>query len=126
LGLFVEGSVNKELEDRLIEFYNAYYIEQINEMFVSYPQKRSVLINAKDLEEFDNELANELIKNPDAVIPSANSALMKLSPNPESIDKPVYARFYGLESTTMPLIQDVGSENIGKLLTLDSLVVKRS
>ncbi|MGA3020748.1 MAG: minichromosome maintenance protein MCM [Candidatus Micrarchaeales archaeon] len=122
----MEGSINKELEDRLIEFYNAYYIEQINEMFVSYPQKRSVNINAKDLEEFDNELANELIKNPDAVLPSANSALMKLSPNPETIDKPVYARFYGLESTTMPLIQDVGSENIGKLLTLDSLVVKRS
>ncbi len=38
----------------------------------------------------------------------------------------MYARFYGLDSASMPLIQDVGSDYIGKLLTLDSLVVKRS
>lgn len=122
----MEDSSSKEFEDRFVEFYNTYYIEDINNMFLSYPQKRAIHINIKDLEKFDNELANELINNPDLVLPSANSALTKLSPNPESLDKPVYARFYGLDSTSMPLIQDVGSDNIGKLLTLDSLIVKRS
>ncbi len=124
--LIMQDTVSRGLEDRLIEFYNAYCIEDINDMFVSYPQKRAVLINIKDLEKFDNELANELLTNPDGVVPAANAALMKLNPNPERMEKPVYARFYGLDAATMPLIQDVGSDNIGKLLTLDSLIVKRS
>ncbi len=83
LGTSLEDTVKQELENRLIEFYNAYYIEEINQMFVSYPQKRAVFINIKDLEKFDSDLANELISNPDVVMPSANSALVRLSPNPE-------------------------------------------
>ena len=62
----------REIEDRLIEFYNFYYIDQINEMYVGYPQKRSILINIKDLEKFDNELANNLMNSPDQIIPYAN------------------------------------------------------
>lgn len=124
--ILVQNTASKGLEDRFVEFYNTYYIEDINDMFVSYPQKRSIYINIKDLEKFDHELANELLNNPDAVVPSARSALSKLSPNPERLEKAVYARFFGLDGMVMPLIQDVGSDQIGKLLTLDSLIVKRS
>jgi replicative DNA helicase Mcm len=85
-----------------------------------------VFLNIKDLEKFDNELALELLANPDIVLPSANAALAKLSPNPDALDKQVYARFYGVDNTSMPLIQDVGSDFIGKLMTLDCLIVKRS
>lgn len=119
-------ATSKELEDRLIEFYNTYYTEDINHMYVSYPQKRAAFISIKNLEKFDSELANELLSNPDVVLPSANSALARLNPKPEELIKPVYARFFDVDSTTMPLIQDVGSDYIGKLLTLDSLIVKRS
>lgn len=114
------------LEDRFVEFYNAYYIDAINEMLVAYPQKRSLTVDIKDLEKFDSELADELITNPDAVIPSANFALLRLSPNPESMEKRLYARFFGIDQSLMPLVQDVGSDNIGRLLTLDALVVKKS
>ena len=52
---------------------------------------------------------------------------MRLSPDPASmVDKTVYARFFGIDSSQMPMIQDVGSESIGKLLTLDALIIKRS
>ncbi len=63
------NTMNKDFVDRLIEFYNTYYMDKINDMFVSYPQKRAVLINIKDLEKFDNELANELLNNPDIRAP---------------------------------------------------------
>ena len=118
--------VSGGLEDRFVEFYNTYYIEEINDMFLSYPQKRSVFVDVKKLEQFDDELANELLTNPDAVMPSANAALLRLAPNPEVLEKEIYARFFGLDSATMPLIQEVGSDYIGKLMTLDSLVVKKS
>ncbi len=121
----MEAIANKEFEDKFVEFYNKYYIDQINELFISYPQKRSLYVDIQNLEQFDHELANELIGNPDNLIPAANAALSRFSVNAD-IAKPVYARFYGLDASTMPLIQDVGSEHIGRLLTLDSLVVKRS
>ncbi len=122
----MQENKSSNLEDRLLEFYNAYCIDQINEMFLAYPKRRSVYIDIRNLEKFDSELANELIANPDEMLLAANTALVKLSPTPEQIDKPVYARFHGLDRASMPLIQDVGSENIGKLLTLDSLIIKRS
>ncbi len=125
LGACLEDNVaNAEIIDRMIEFYNAYYAEQIDEMYIKYPKERSIPIDIKDLERFDTELAEELINNPDSMIQAANAALLKLNPAP-SAPEPVYARFFGLD-LTMPLIQEVGSEYIGKLLTLDSLVVKRS
>ncbi|MGC8547396.1 MAG: minichromosome maintenance protein MCM [Candidatus Micrarchaeia archaeon] len=121
----MEAVAAKEFEDKFLEFYNAYYTEQINALFVSYPVKRSLSVNIADLEKFDHELAEELLNNPDNVIPSANSALAKLNPKPDAT-KPVYARFFNPDTSNAPLLQDVGSEQIGKLLTLDSLVIKRS
>ena len=114
----------EEYKNKIIEFYNAYYINQINEMFISYPKKRSVLIDVKDLEKFDSEIANELINGPDNILPIANAALAAMNPNPEA-KEPVHARFFGAGGEEL-LIQEVGSAQIGKLLTLDALVVKRS
>ncbi|MCL5239540.1 MAG: hypothetical protein M1286_03680, partial [Candidatus Marsarchaeota archaeon] len=65
--LVSQSAVSPGLEDRFVEFYNTYYIEDINSMFLAYPQKRAVFVSMKDLEKFDSELANELIENPDAV-----------------------------------------------------------
>ncbi|MDE1860837.1 MAG: minichromosome maintenance protein MCM [Candidatus Micrarchaeota archaeon] len=120
----MDAVLSEEIANRFIEFFNSYYPDQINEMFVSYPSKRSVMIDIANLEKFDVDLANELMQEPDMIIPIANSALLKLNPA-IPITEPVYARFFNAESNA-PLIQDVGSENIGRLLTLDALVVKRS
>lgn len=119
----LDAVASGQISDKFTEFFNYYYIDQINDMYVSYPKKRSVLIDTKDLERYDVDLATELQENPDVIIPIANSALTKLSPS--ELKEPVYSRFFGSEAN-MPLIQDVGSEHINKLLTLDSLVVKRS
>ncbi len=123
-GVFMDEILKEGLVDRFTEFFNMYYIDQINEMYIAYPKKRGVLIDIKDLEKLDADLATELINRPDELLDCANTALERLSPNPE-LKEPVYARFYGLD-INIPMIQDVGSEYISKLLTLDSLVVKRS
>ncbi len=112
------------LEGKFVDFYNNYYQEQLNEIYVAYPKRRSLEIDIRNLEKYDTELTNELIENPDRVVGRASSALAKLNPRQDA-KEPVHARFFGLD-IHMPLIQDVGSENIGKLLTLDCLVVKRA
>ncbi|MGC8586949.1 MAG: minichromosome maintenance protein MCM [Candidatus Micrarchaeia archaeon] len=114
----------EEMKNKFIEFFNSYYIDKINDMYISYPKKRSINVDIKDLEKFDVEMANELINQPDIVLPAANSALASMNPNREATER-TFARFFGLDTENL-LIQDVGSQYIGKLLTLDSLVVKRS
>lgn len=113
-----------ELSDRFREFFSTYCEEQLKDLFIKYPKERSLNVEIKLLHKFDTEMAEQLLKNPDTMLPAANLALAKMNPNPNAVE-PVYARFGGVD-IAMPLIQDVGSEYIGKLLTLDSLVVKRS
>ncbi|MDE1845822.1 MAG: minichromosome maintenance protein MCM [Candidatus Micrarchaeota archaeon] len=113
-----------DLKNKFVEFYNAYYLDHVNSMYISYPKKRSILVDIKDLQKFDSDLVTELINKPDTILPTANQALASMNPNSDATD-PVYARFLGLDSDGI-MIQDVGSQNIGKLLILDSLVVKRS
>lgn len=120
----MEDVAAAELGDKFIDFLNSYYAEQVNEIYVNYPKKRSLIVDIKNLEKYNADLASEMMNNPDNILPSANSALAKLNPNPDA-KEPVYVRFFGVD-IGMPLIQDVGSEFIGKLMTLDSLVVKRS
>jgi len=121
----VEAIAAQELESKFLEFYDTYYSSQISSLFVSYPQKRSLNVDIADLEKFDHSLAEELINNPDSILPAANAALAKLNPNPNPL-KSVYARFFGSDASNTPLIQDIGSDQISKLITLDSLIVKRS
>ncbi|MDE1768248.1 MAG: minichromosome maintenance protein MCM, partial [Candidatus Micrarchaeota archaeon] len=120
----MDAIASDEISNKFIDFFNSYYEDQINEMFISYPKRRSLLVDLKDLEKFDIDLTGELSENPDSIVPLANKVLTSMNPNPEAKEV-VYARFFGSDAN-MPLIQDVGSEYIGKLITLDSLVVKRS
>ncbi|MEM0075874.1 MAG: hypothetical protein QXV84_05970, partial [Conexivisphaerales archaeon] len=125
LGDCLEAVAAKEFSDKFLEFYNTYYSEQINALFLSYPKRRSLNVSLTDLERFDHELAEELIINPDNVLPAANAAFAKLNPKPNAT-KPVHARFFNPDLSNAPLLQDIGSDQIGKLLTIDSLVIKRS
>ncbi|MDE1827743.1 MAG: minichromosome maintenance protein MCM [Candidatus Micrarchaeota archaeon] len=120
----MDAIATDELKSKFVEFFNAYYTDPINAMYISYPKKRSVSVDIKDLEKFDSDLAHELINKPDTILFTANSALQSMNPNTEATE-PVYARFIGLENEGL-MIQDVGSQYIGKLLVLDSLVVKRA
>ncbi|MDE1825155.1 MAG: minichromosome maintenance protein MCM [Candidatus Micrarchaeota archaeon] len=120
----MDAIANEELKSKFVEFFNAYYLPQINSMFISYPKKRSVTVDLRDLEKFDSDLTADLIGKPDDFLHVANAALASMNPNTEARE-PVYSRFMGLDNEGL-LIQDVGSQQIGKLLVLDSLVVKRA
>ncbi len=120
----MDAIAKEEMEERFLEFFNQYYIDGVNDLYLEYPQKRSLNVDLSHLERFDIELANALVNDPDYMLPLANSSLAKLNPH-EAQKEQVHARFFGT-GMSAPLIQDVGSESIGKLITVDSLVVKRS
>ncbi len=111
--------------ERFDEFLEIYYKDKISDIIVAFPDRRSLMIDMKHLEEFDPELAGEAIENPDMVIEAANGALRRRMEEVAMGDNEVHARFFG-QTINAPLVQDVGSAFIGKLIVLDSLVIKRS
>lgn len=117
--------VLEAVKARFDEFFDTYYREQINGIIVSYPDKRSMMVSVKDLSKFDPELASELIDNPDTVLEAAQESMKDKLKDIEIGDKEPHVRFFD-QGVNSPLVQDVGSSLIGKMILLDSLVVKRS
>ncbi|MGC8647669.1 MAG: hypothetical protein ACP5SA_02510, partial [Candidatus Micrarchaeia archaeon] len=118
-------AVGEAIKSKFDAFFDAYYADEISDIIVSFPDKRSLNVNFKDLSKFDPELASELIENPDTVLEAANESLKEKLKDVEMKEKEPHVRFYGQNINT-PLVQDIGSNYIGKLVMLDSLVVKRS
>ncbi len=113
------------LKGKFDDFYDAFCRDGIADMVTSFPDKRSMQIDVKLLSRFDPELASELMENPDIVLEAAIESLKEELEDIDTKDKEPHPRFFG-QSVNTPLVQDVGSAYIGKMIMLDSLVVKRS
>lgn len=113
------------LKIRFDEFLDIYYKDGISDIITTYPDKRSLNVDVKELSRFDPELASELIENPDTILEAANASLREKMKDIELKDKEPHVRFLG-QTINTPLVQDVGSSYIGKMIMLDSLIVKRS
>ncbi len=111
--------------DRFDEFFDSYYKEQIGEIAVSFPDRRSLMVDLKELEKFDPELAAEAVNRPDMVMEAAEKGLERKLGGIELGENEPHVRFFG-QTVNTPLVQDVGSALIGKMIMIDSLIIKRS
>ncbi|MDE1832970.1 MAG: minichromosome maintenance protein MCM [Candidatus Micrarchaeota archaeon] len=120
------GSADEEsMKRKFDEFLESYCKEAIEELAISFPDKTSIMVDIKDLSKFDPEIASELIQNPDPIIESASMALRDKLVDTDLKGKEPHVRFFG-QTVNNPLVMDVGSNYIGKLILLDGLIVKRS
>ena len=113
------------IKNKFDDFFDTYYKEGIADMITSFPDRRSLNIDIKILSRFDPDLASELIENPDPIIEAAISSLTEKIKDVDLKDREPHPRFFG-QSFNNPLVMDVGSSYIGKMIMLDGLVVKRS
>jgi replicative DNA helicase Mcm len=124
-GDFLSDAMHDAIKNKFSDFFDYYCKEGIAEIITSFPDKRGLSVDIKDLSRFDPELASELILNPDTIIEAATDALKEKMLDLNIKDKEPHVRFFGQTFNT-PLVLDVGSSFIGKMILLDSLVVKRS
>src|SRR5271157_1483807 len=115
----------ESIKARFDDFFDAYHKDDISDIITSFPDKRSLLVDAKVLGRHDPELANELIERPDNVIEAANESLKQKLQDSGHEGAELHVRFFG-QNVNTPMVQDVGSKFIGKLILLDGLIVKRS
>jgi DNA replicative helicase MCM subunit Mcm2 (Cdc46/Mcm family) len=59
------------IKSKFDEFFDTYCKGGIADIVTSFPDKRSLNIDIKELSRFDPELASELIENPDTIMEAA-------------------------------------------------------
>ncbi|MGB9703509.1 MAG: minichromosome maintenance protein MCM [Candidatus Micrarchaeia archaeon] len=115
------------LQEKFDEFFSTYYKEEISNLFLAFPKKRSLEVEIGKLAEFDLECYDSLINKPDETISAALESLKSFNKNPNIVfQNNLHIRFTGLDPSKAPLIQDVGANEIGKLIVVDGLVTKRA
>ncbi|KAF5416747.1 MAG: Minichromosome maintenance protein MCM [Candidatus Methanogaster sp.] len=102
------------------KFFNRYYLEDILTLANEYPESRSLYVDFVNIEKFDPDIADELLKHPDRILSTAEEAL-------RSFDLPVKKTLAGahLRITNIPQkvnIRDLRSIHISKLIAIEGLV----
>ncbi len=106
------------------QFFHLRYKKEIEKLASTYPEKKSLNIDFNELERFDFELAEELISNPDYLIDAAKEAVKSIDiPNLGlEIEFTPNIRFYNLPKDREVLLRNIGSEHLGKLISVEGVI----
>ncbi|MBU0533087.1 minichromosome maintenance protein MCM [Candidatus Micrarchaeota archaeon] len=108
------------------DFFTNIYNAKIDELLQKYPTKRSLYLDYTDLEKFDPEMADMLIKAPDIMLEAAEEAIKQLN-----FTVTAGKKFEPhIRVMTMPaeeaFIEQLGSKNINELVAFKCVVTKRA
>nr|6WNZ_A Chain A, Minichromosome maintenance protein MCM [Saccharolobus solfataricus P2]6WNZ_B Chain B, Minichromosome maintenance protein MCM [Saccharolobus solfataricus P2] len=121
-----------DYRDVFIEFLTTFkgnnnqnkYIERINEL-VAY-RKKSLIIEFSDVLSFNENLAYEIINNTKIILPILEGALydhiLQLDPTYQRDIEKVHVRIVGIPRVIE--LRKIRSTDIGKLITIDGILVK--
>ncbi len=115
--------------EKFESFYSDALREKINQLLTEYPVQKSLVVDYEDLEKYDRELADLLVKQPDTLINAAELALVQSqevafkTSHQDAAFEP-HVRFFNLPDAGL-LIQDIGSRNIRELISVKGVVTKR-
>ncbi len=105
------------------EFFNAVYSSEIALLKSNFPKQRSLKVKYTDLEKWNSDIADLLLKNPDKIISAAKEAL-EMHGFDKTYDYEVHVRFYELPDFNL-LVQDLGAAHIDKLVRVEGILTKR-
>ena len=115
--------------DKFEEYYSVALQEKINKLLSEYPTQKSLYVDYEDLEKFDRDIADLLVKKPDLMIRAAEEALVQSqevsykTAHPDLPFEP-HVRFSNLPESGL-LIQDISARNIRELIAVKGVVTKR-
>ncbi|HIE14940.1 TPA: minichromosome maintenance protein MCM, partial [Candidatus Bathyarchaeota archaeon] len=102
-------------------FIREYYYDELVEVVQNYPERQSLVIDFKDLDRFDTELADQLLDNPDETIPLLKQAVAEVF-IPAAKEIKINYRFKNLPKSREIRIRDIRSEHLGKLIAVEGIV----
>ncbi len=113
----------QDLVERFDEFYRGYYEDEIAALAQHYPaERRSLFIDWTDLYRFDEDLAEDVRRQPDQLVEYAEEALRLFDlPVDVSLGQ-AHVRFTGLPDATP--IRDIRAEHVNRLVNVRGIVRK--
>jgi replicative DNA helicase Mcm len=109
------------------DFFTTVYKPKIDRLLLVYPKKKSLELDYSELEKFDPDVADKLIKEPDLVVDAARKAVEEMNltlPSGERKFAP-HVRFFNVPSHEQ-LIEHLNSKNINELVAFKGVVTKRT
>ncbi|MFH1391617.1 MAG: LAGLIDADG family homing endonuclease [Candidatus Diapherotrites archaeon] len=109
--------------EKFEEFFKHRYMKQIEALISEYPQKRSLSVDFNDIEHYDVDLADELLVNSDVCLTAAHQAIKNIDvPLLEIEEFAPHIRIFNLPKEKQPVLRDVSSAHIGKLITVEGVI----
>lgn len=110
------------LLERMENFLKRYYWQDIVELSIGYPEKRSLWVTFPDLDVFEPELADMLLEDPESIIDATTRALREISvPTGVTLDE-AYVRV--IKNKRIVKIKEIRHEHIGKFISVEGVVTK--
>ncbi|OKY78610.1 MAG: ATPase involved in replication control Cdc46/Mcm family [Candidatus Methanohalarchaeum thermophilum] len=110
--------------DKIKEFLNKYYRKEVLNLAKSYPENKSLRIEYSDLEKFDSDLKDKLLKDPEEVIEAAKKSIRTIDlPIDKKFDQ-INFRVINLPKEKRILASNIRSKHIGKLISTEGIVRK--
>jgi len=109
------------------DFFTSVHKEKIDDLLLVYPTKRSLLVDYGELEKFDTEVADKLVKEPDVVIEAAETAIKDMNlalPSGANVFTP-HVRFIEVPCQEL-LIEQLSSKNLNEFVAFKAVVTKRA
>ena len=104
------------------EFLEKYYWEDVIALSNEYPEKRSLYVRFTDVLKYDIHLADLLLNDPDVALQTASEALRTFDIQTGVSLENAVVRIVEIPSSIR--IRDIRSEDIGRLICVEGLVLK--
>ncbi len=109
-------------EGKFRDFLKRYYWEDILNLANEYPDVRSIEVDFSDLEQFDRELAQQMLDEPDQIIPSAENALQQIDIPVEKVLEEAGIQFINIPNKVT--IRDLRSKHLLKFISVEGMIRK--
>ncbi len=114
----------EELAQKFEEFFRLVYWDEIQKLGAKYPKERGLVVDFRKLEEYDYQLADELLDNPDLYMEAMEAALARIEiPGLEEEFRP-YVHISNIPQDRVLLIREITSDYIGKVVGVEGVVRK--
>ena len=118
----VEGSESPYVS-KFLEFFEANYKKELERLVENYPDKRSLEVVFRLLEQFDIELADAILDSPELLLEAAKDAIEQIEvPALEIETFSPHVRFFNIPKEHEPLVRDISAAQLGKFIAVEGVV----
>ena len=115
------------LQDKWEEFLGQYgYDKKIASIASIFPEERSLYVKYHDIDHFDPELADELMRSPVKVVKAGEAAIYQIAKMAQTIEEGavIHMRVKDIPQDLLVGIRDIRSKHMSQFISVEGLVRK--